>query len=818
MAMQRVHQSNFLRGELDPKLISRTDLTAYASGLQKARNVIPMNQGAIERRCGTAFRADLGAESRIESFIFSAGQEYILAFQNTVLKIYSTNGTLLQTISSCDWTTSHLFELDVTQTGDTMIVVHSGFHPQVIKRTGATTFTVSDFTFASSINGEKVFQPYFKFADATITLDIDNTTKGATGVSCVTSADYFTSSYVGKRIRYHGVELLITAFTNATTVSATLQGEVKIPLDEDPFRTTQGSGLVEVTMVQHGFSTGASITISGAEDIFDTDGAGLAQGNLNGTFTITVTDDNHFTYTAGSSDTATESIDGGGVNVFIAGHPPTRSWDEQVICDVNGYPQTACFHEQRLYFGGTSGLPDGIQGSKIANFFNFDVGTAEDDESIQIQIASDQINEIRHLVSGKNLQILTSTGEFYLRPPVSQPVTPTDIRIVNQSMFGSQLKAKPRQFDNATIFIQNNGKTVREYLFSESGEEYSSNSISLLSSHLIKDPVDSAKLTSVPDRTEQFYILVNNDGNIAVFLSQRNEKIAGWMQWNTDGDYTSVCCTTSDIYVATKRSINSVDKYSLEQFSDHAFDLPTDYTVSKTISASYQPHGTPLTNGAFSSTTTFTADGFTNAPSVGETFQFGGTGTTFTINSVTATGVSGEYTIVIDTASSQSDGVALQFVTSKVFSGLTTHIGKAVFATSGTNEDSAVYYYGTGTVSSGGVVSFTTAASAVDIGLDFTVEIDTLSPDATGRAGQLTGLPRKIAKTILELSTTYNLTVNSNDVVLTTTSINTSDGLDSFTGKKEIYPLGYSIEPNLQIRQSVPLPMRVLGITTEVYF
>jgi len=818
MAMQRVHQSNFLRGELDPKLISRTDLTAYASGLQKARNVIPMNQGAIERRCGTAFRADLGAQSRLESFIFSAGQEYILAFQNTVLKIYSTNGTLLQTISSCDWTTSQLFELDVTQTGDTMIVVHSGFHPQVIKRTGATTFTVSDFTFANSINGEKVFQPYFKFADATITLDIDNTSKGATGVSCVTSADYFTSSYVGKRIRYHGVELLITGFTNATTVTATLQGEVKIPLDEDPFRTTQGSGVVEVTMVQHGFSTGASITISGSEDIFDTDGAGLAQANLNGTFTITVTDDNHFTYTAGSSDTATESIDGGGVNVFIAGHPPTRSWDEQVICDVNGYPQTACFHEQRLYFGGTSGLPDGIQGSKIANFFNFDVGTAEDDESIQIQIASDQINEIRHLVSGKNLQILTSTGEFYLRPPVSQPVTPTDIRIVNQSMFGSQVKAKPRQFDNATIFIQNNGKTVREYLFSESGEEYSSNSISLLSSHLIKDPVDSAKLTSVPDRTEQFYILVNDDGNIAVFLSQRNEKIAGWMQWNTDGDYESVCCTTSDIYVATKRSINSVDKYSLEQFSDHAFDLPTDYTVSKTISASYQPHGTPLTNGAFSSTTTFTADGFTNAPSVGETFQFGGTGTTFTINSVTATGVSGEYTIVIDTASSQSDGVALQFVTSKVFSGLTTHIGKTVFATSGTNEDSAVYYYGTGTVSSGGVVSFTTAASAVDIGLDFTVEIDTLSPDATGRAGQLTGLPRKIAKTILELSTTYNLTVNSNDVVLTTTSINTSDGLDSFTGKKEIYPLGYSIEPNLQIRQSVPLPMRVLGITTEVYF
>ena len=818
MPTQRVHQASFLRGELDPNMVSRTDLAAFGTGLRKARNVIPINQGGIERRCGTAFRANLGATSRLESFIFSAGQEYILAFQNTVLKIYSTAGVLLQTISSCDWTTAQLFELDVTQTGDTMIVVHSGFTPQIITRTGATTFTVGDFTFATSQNGEKVYQPYFKFAADTITLDINSTTKDATGVTCVTSADYFTSSYVGKRIRYHGVELLITGFTNATTVTATLKGAVKIPLDQDPLKTAQGSGVIEVTMVQHGFTTGASITIAGAEDIFNTSGSGLAQANLNGTFTITVKDDNHFTYTAGSSDTATESLDGGGVNITVEGHPPTTQWDEQVICDVNGFPQTTTFHEQRLYFGGTSGLPDGIQGSKIGNFFNFDVGEAQDDESIQIQIASDQINEIEHLVSGKNLQILTSTGEFYLRPPVSQPVTPTDIRIVNQSTFGSQAKAKPRQFDNATVFVQNNGRTVREYLYSESAEEYSSHSISLLSSHLISNPTDSAKLTSVPGRTEQFYYLVNDDGTIAVFLSQRNEKIAGWMLWSTDGNYESIAATSTDVYVSVARTINGSTVYALEQYSDDAFDLPTDYSTSKTLSGSYQPHGSPLTNGSFSSTTTFIADGFTNAPSVGETFQFAGSGTTFTINSVTATSSSGEYTIVIDTASSQSDGVALQFVTSKVFNGLTDYIAKTVHATGGSAEGSAVYYYGSGTVSSGGVVSIGTATSSADFGLSFDIEIDTFSADAQATQGQITGLPRKIAKAVVELSSTYNIQINSRDVVIATTSIGASAGLESFTGKKEVYILGYSLEPNIEIRQTRPLPMRLLGITTEVYY
>ena len=203
----------------------------------------------------------------------------------------------------------------------------------------------------------------------------------------------------------------ITGYTSSTVVTATLEKDVEIVLDEDPFATKQeGSGEVVVTHVQHGFSSSDSIVISGAGDIFDSDGNGLAAGNLNGTRTITVIDDNHYKFTAGSSDTATESVDGGGVRVVISGHPPTTQWDEQVFSSVNGFPRTVTFHEQRLFFGGVTALPDGIQASKVTDFFNFDVGEGEDSDSVQIQIASDQINEIRHLVSSKVIEIFTSTG------------------------------------------------------------------------------------------------------------------------------------------------------------------------------------------------------------------------------------------------------------------------------------------------------------------------------------------------------------------------------------------------------------------------
>ena len=820
MARQRVHQASFLRGELDPKILSRVDLAAYGQGLKKARNVVPVNQGGIERRSGSVYRANLGAVTRIETFIFNETQEYVFAFQNQSLKIYSTNGTLIATLSSCPWVTSELFELNFTQSGDTMIIVHENFVPQVITRVGATSFVRQAFGFEVSQNGADTFQPYFKFADDSITLDIDTATAG-TGVTVTTSSSYFTSSYVGMKLRYHGSELTITGYTSATQVTATLEKDVEIILDEDPFATRQGSGEVTVTHVQHGFSNGASIGISGAEDIFDPDGNGLAQGNLNGTRTITIIDDNHYKFTAGSSDTATESVDGGGVRVVISGHPPTTQWDEQVFSAVNGFPRTVTFHEQRLFFGGVTSLPDGIQASKVADFFNFDVGDAEDADSVQIQIASDQINEIRHLVSSKVLEIFTSTGEFFLKAQVSKPITPTNIQIIRQSSLGIQAKSMPKRFDGATIFIQNNGKTVREFFFNSGSEEFTSNSISLLSSHLISTPVDSATITSVGDRTEQFYFLVNSDGTMGVFTSQRAEKIAGWVLWETDGTYESVACTTGNIYAVVKRTINGSDVYNLEQFSNTSFDIPTDCTTTKTLSGSYQPHGTPLVNGAFTSTTTFIADGFTNAPSQGETFQFGGTGTTFTIQSATATSNAGEFTIVINTASSQSDNTALQFVTSKVFSGLNTTptlVGKTVHATSGSTEGGNIFYFGDGVVDSNGNVSFDTPISACDIGLLYSPTIHTLPIDATIQGGQLTGHPRKIGKAVVELSSTYNIQINSNDVILTTVSLNTSSGIESFTGKKEVYVLGYSLEPNLEISQSVPVPMRILGLTTEVYF
>ena len=824
MPIQRVHQSNFNRGEIDPNLVSRNDLNAYGSALSKARNVLINNQGSVERRPGTVFRADLGATTRLESFIFSGEQEYIFGFQNTALKIYSTNGTLLQTITSCSWTTSQLFDLSMTQQGDTMIICHESFMPQIIKRTGATTFAKSTFAFDTSIDGYRIFQPYFKFADAEVTLDPSSTSAGT--ITLTASESYFTSSYVGTTIEIEGSEATITGYTSGTVVTATLKKELSVELDPDPLATQQGTTIVKVTQVAHGLANSASVTISGAEDIFDSDGGGITSATINGTYSVTVIDNDHYTINVGGLNLATESVDGGGARVVVKTHAPTRNWKEQLLSDVHGYPKAVAFHEQRLYFAGVTNIPDLIAGSKVGEFFNFDIGESEDADSIQIQIASNEINEIRHLVSGKVLEVLTNTAEFYLKPPVGKPVTPSDIQVVRQSSLGSQRKAKPRLFDGATVFVQNNGKTVREYLFSSSLEEFSSGSISIEANHLIDTPTDSARISSIGNKPEQLFFLVNTDGTLAVYSAQRLQKILGWFLWETDGTIESITTTTDFIYIAVKRNINSADVYYLEQYATTVFDVPTDMTVTKTISGSYQPHGTPLTKGSVSSSSTFIIDGTTAQPLAGETFQFGGSGTVHTIQSSVATGNSNEYAISIDSAVSESDNTALQFVTSRTFTGLNSSPdmrGKVVHATSGSAEGSDVKYYGSATVTSGGVAVFDIPASAIDIGLSNTLQIKTLPVEpqirTSGGSATLTAYPRKIAKATIELINTYNIKLNGNDVLLNDgQNINNLGVVDSFTGKRDVHFLGYDNEPDIEITQSVPLPIRLLGITSEVYY
>ena len=588
MARVRVPLNNFQFGEISPALTSRTDTKVYTNAGEQVRNFFIRSEGGLKKRTGTKRIANFGSNPaftalaslrqsvRIEPFIFSDDEKYIIAFSNTRIEIFQispTDGTVssIQSLTSQSWlvnttSASYLEEITFAQQGDLMFICHNTFQTRILERTGLTTFTVSTFNFDTSRDGNDIFQPYFSFQPLGMTI----TASGTTGsVTLTTSADYFVSGHVGVDLLIGETRCRITGFTSATEVTATVGGTLTQQLEIDSLKTFEGSGTIRVTKALHGLATGGSVTFERAGAV-----GGIANSNINGARTITaVPDENTFEFLAGSSATATSSAIGGGSPRIITG-AATTEFSEMSYSPLRGYPAAVTFHQNRLWFGGTLAQPDGIWGSKSGLFFNFDVGDGEDNDALDLTANVGEIFSIRHLVSNRDLQIFTTGAELFIPSISNKPVTPANAQIRRQTPFGSSF-VRPTVFDGATLFIQKTGSALREFLFTDQEGAYTSVAVSGLAPHLILDPVQQTSIKGALNRSESYAFLINNDGTIAVFYSVRGDQKAGWSLWDTQGLWHSICAVHERLFVVCARDDGSgTTKLFLEEFQD---DMPMDF-------------------------------------------------------------------------------------------------------------------------------------------------------------------------------------------------------------------------------------------------
>lgn len=264
------------------------------------------------------------------------------------------------------------------------------------------------------------------------------------------------------------------------------------------------------------------------------------------------------------------------------------SLEEPVWSATHGYPNTVTFHESRLWMGNSTARPQTLWGSVISEFFNFDRGVGGDDESIDITLDTDQVNAIYHIVSGRHLQVFTSGGEFYI--PES-PIKPSEVRISRQTRFGILKTVKPISTDGATMFIQRNGKQVREFLFTYTEASYVSSEVNLLAPHIINSPVAMASQTGDVDNEGNYLFVVNGDGTMGVFITNRAEKVMAWTKYTTAGDIMDVAVVEDVVYLYVKRTINSSTVYHVEALdNNHYTDASKQVTQSSSASVSGLSH------------------------------------------------------------------------------------------------------------------------------------------------------------------------------------------------------------------------------------
>lgn len=448
-----------------------------------------LSQGGIRRRGGFEYLQTLtNTTYQAEAYIYDEDEAYILLFSNTKLEIVdiTSDTTITQTITSCPWTTAMIGELKVSQSGDTMVVVHPDMAMQKVTRTAVDTFSRTAYTF----DGDDK-KPYYKFASTASTLTPSDNSAGS-GKTLTASESIFVSSDVGRVIKFTD---------DANTVAY---------------------------------------------------------------FTITA-------YTSGTSVTAT-------LDKNISNTNASTNWAEEVFHNRNGFARSVTFHDQRLIFGGSRDLPNHLFMSKAGEFFNFDVGTGLDDESIQIQIAENQISEIKSLASFRHLTIFTSEQELYVPTSENKPLTPTTISVKKQTSYGSG-EVVPADFDGALVFLTKSKGAVREFVFSDISQAYNADALTLLSPHIIGTPLEMVAQREAQDQVEAYLYLVNDDGKMPVFMSIRKEQLQGWCEWSTTGEFKNIVNVNRRIYAVVEREINSVTKTFLELLDN---DYHTDAASKQT--------------------------------------------------------------------------------------------------------------------------------------------------------------------------------------------------------------------------------------------
>ncbi|OUU45214.1 MAG: hypothetical protein CBC16_01270, partial [Verrucomicrobia bacterium TMED56] len=244
--------------------------------------------------------------------------------------------------------------------------------------------------------------------------------------------------------------------------------------------------------------------------------------------------------------------------------------------NTNGYPRTVTFHEGRLYFGGSKSRPNTIFASRVGRFFDFNPGEALDDDAIEVTLNTGQVNAVTGLFSGRDLQIFTKGGEFFLPQSDLDPITPSNVVIQGATKRGSKEGIKPVGAESGTMFIQRSGKSLREFLFSDVELSYISNNISLLSSHLLVTPTDLAlrKATSTDDG--DLLLIVNTDGSLATYSILRGQNVIAPSLSSTDGEFINVAVDVDTIYFVIKRTVNSNTVYYVETWND---DNTTDSSI-----------------------------------------------------------------------------------------------------------------------------------------------------------------------------------------------------------------------------------------------
>ena len=499
--MEQVQRS-FLGGEIAPALRSRADLGKYTTGLALCKNMIVRAQGGVYSRPGMKFIGEVGDSNtsvRLIPFSFNTEQTYILVFQNLTLRFIS-NGAFIESGGSpyeiaTPYLESELSRLKFAQDADVMTLVHHNHPPSDLKRLANDNWSLDEIGFGLS-NFTLFFQDneIVSTAVTSLSLTTDTIIFTAPGHSVEKGMDVFfpngwngvlgTVQYLLKQSgsshdRYFKVTSLDTNTftidfdTSGLTNNATY-GDVHNPKSQE-VGTGAGDSVrdyfYKITFINaEGVESLPSNTVSkyDIQPLSSTHGLNIKFRNVNNYSDVVFyriykdsTNDGRYGWIADIKAAGDEYSEYTDFNI-APDYSDTPPSNRTPFNDVDNYPTVTNYYQQRKVYANTFNQPQTVYTSQVGYYDSMRTSSPlRDDDALTFTIASNKVNEIRHLVSLDSLIPLTSGGEWMITEGQDQVLTPSTLGARIKSYNGASW-TEPAIIDDSVIYVQEKGNRIRD--------------------------------------------------------------------------------------------------------------------------------------------------------------------------------------------------------------------------------------------------------------------------------------------------------------------------------------------------------------------
>lgn len=763
---------------------------------------------------------------------------------------YVSGGTVARYYTlTTPWAAADISLLKFTQSADVMTFCHPSYPPYDLTRTGHAAWTLTGLTFGSTVptpTGLNVSQ--------------SGTGTDASMLYQVTAVDSSGQESVPtKPFRLDGVtDYTTTKCTNIVSwnpvAGAQYYNVYRSPIARDATSVAMG-----IIMGYSGNAFGARFTDSNiAPDYTKTpplhynpfakspitdvtinaSGSGYTNASV-----ASVTD------STGSGAVLIPIISSGGIQSFIIlnGGENYTSPSISVTVGTGGsftavlgfssgtYPSVVAYFQQRKWFAASKNFPETLYASKPGAFKNFDYSNPTNDaDSLQLTLASQEVNDIRWLVPMQGGMVVLTGGGAWLVSGGSAdaPISATSNQAKPQAFNGCS-NVQPLVINYDILYVQAKGSIVRDLSYNFYVNVYTGTDLTILSNHLFS-PRFIVDWTWAEEPHKLIWA-VRDDGKLLSCAFLKEQEVYGWSPHETQGlakSITSISDGTRDVvYMVIERVVNGTTRKYIERFA------PREYDIEDAISGGYTGVEKSWCVDCGLSSTLGTRSGTLSADTYTGSAVFTCSASVFVPGDVGSVirYANGIATVTAYTSGTQVTGTWTE--TPNAFYPQTTNLVPstdwtitAPFTTiSGLDhlEGQTVQILGDGGVFpaktvTGGTVTVNRPITYAIVGLQFIAQLQTLDLEVQSPPGTVQGLRKKLSRMTVKVQGTRGLKYGTSFDLLTehkdrSESMPLGNAIPLFTGQWSVNnDPSWDVEGRICFQADYPLPATILAVAPEI--